>query len=294
MQPPENLQTDNSTVQQILLPVWKRLNTRNEHFVHTIVGREGIGKSHTAIKLARQIDRDFSAENVFFNPAELLRYLRDDKYTEGEVLILDEAGVGLGKRTWQESGQKRMNQALQLIRNHNVGLLFTLPRLSELDSQAKGRLHSYYEVREKRAERFVIGEWRWLDPDRVDITGEVYRRTPQYDNTQLKRIKFTPPDATDVVAAYEDKKETFQQQFYDETIAALEGSDDDATDEMGPHDIADEIRQNGGAEHYLEVINNGAQAFIDTDRIELDYEIGEKRAKRVKKLLRDDVDRDVL
>jgi hypothetical protein len=293
---PSNLQQDHPTISAILRPVWRRLNTRNEHWVHTIVGREGIGKSLTALRLGLEIDQSFGADQVYFRPADLLRDLRDGEYQQGDVYILDEAGVGLGRRTWQDSGQKRLNQALQLIRNHNIGLIFTLPRLSELDSQAQGRLHSYYEIRHKHAEEYVSGAWRWMDPDRVDITGDVFRKPPTYEGAKLRQVKFGPPEAPDVVDAYEARKAKFQAEFYDEAIAALEGEegdggDDDATD---PHEIAERIRENGGPDTYIREINGGTQQVLDADEIALEYGVGDRKAKKVKKLLLDDIDREGL
>jgi ABC-type dipeptide/oligopeptide/nickel transport system ATPase component len=290
---PRRLQSDNGTIEGIIRPVWQRLNQKNEHFMHVIVGREGSGKSHTAIKICELIDPDFDASNVFFDPSDLLRYLRDGEYEEGQMLILDEAGASMGKRTWHDSGQVKLNQALQLIRNHNIGLIFTLPRLSELDSQAQGRLHSYYEIRSKNEGEYVVGGWYWLDPDRADITGDVYRKTPTRANdTKLKKIKFAPPTAQDVVTAYEERKQEFQKAFYDEAIDALADDDGDDDDALTPHDIADEIRDGKGVEAYIS--SNGPQEYIDKAQVSVEFDVGDRHAKKVKKILEQDVERDLL
>ena len=290
---PRRLQSDNGTIEGIIRPVWQRLNQKNEHWMHVIVGREGSGKSHTAIKICELIDPDFDASNVFFDPADLLRYLRDGEYERGQMLILDEAGASMGKRTWHDSGQVKLNQALQLIRSHNIGLIFTLPRLSELDSQAQGRLHSYYEIRSKNKGEYVVGGWYWMDPDRAGITGEVYRKTPtRGKNTKLKNIKFKPPAAQDVVEEYEERKQEFQEAFYAEAIDALDDADGDDDDDMDPHDIADAIRDGKGVEAYIE--SNGPQEYIDKSLIAIDFDVGDRVAKKVKKILEQDVERDLL
>jgi hypothetical protein len=288
---PRRLQSNNGTIERIIRPIWQRLNQSNEHFMHVIVGREGSGKSHTAIKICRLVDPDFDASNVFFNPADLLRYLRDGEYQKGQMLILDEAGASMGKRTWHDSGQIKLNQALQLIRNHNIGLIFTLPRLSELDSQTQGRLHSYYEIRSKTAGDFVTGSWFWLDPDRGDVTGDIYRKTPKRENdTKLKKIKFKPPEATDVVETYEQQKQAFQKEFYEQAIQALHP--DAESDDDTPHDIADQIRNGKGVEAYIST--NGPQEYIDKSQISIDFDVGDRFAKKVKKILENDVERDLL
>jgi|APHM01.1.fsa_nt_gi hypothetical protein len=82
--------------------VWSRMNERNEHFVGVFVGREGSGKSLTAIKTAELLDPDFQAEeNVFFKLDNFLEILAEERYNAGDVFVLDEAGVQLGNRTWQ-------------------------------------------------------------------------------------------------------------------------------------------------------------------------------------------------
>jgi len=73
---PRRLQSDNGTIEGIIRPVWQRLNQKNEHWMHVIVGREGSGKSHTAIKICELIDPDFDASNVFFDPSSTIHQQR--------------------------------------------------------------------------------------------------------------------------------------------------------------------------------------------------------------------------
>lgn len=287
--PPESIQGDHAA-KQILRRVWRRLNVKNEHWMHVIVGREGSGKSLTAIKIARLIDPTFTADRVLFDPAELLRRLRDGEYEEGQMFVFDESGVGLGNRTWAEKGQVKLNQALQLIRSHNIGLIFTLPRLGELDTQAQGRLHSYYEIGSKEPGEYVTGRWRWLDPDRVDITGKIYRKVPRYDGMKVAEVRITPPDDGALVESYETRKEQFQREFYDEALGELEEDTDDSPD---PHEIAEQVLSDG-VEEYIAEINNGTQQVLDRDLIAADYDCGEAGAKRAKKILQRRLDREGL
>ncbi len=148
--PPDPLRVPNHHhAPWLLRRIWDRLHTDDGYFMGVIVGREGSGKSHTALKIASTIDSEFSADRVIFDVSELLQDLKEGDDDPGSFYVLDEAGVQLGRRTWQERGQVLANQALQLIRNHNLGLIFTLPRLGELDSQAQGRLQAFYEITER-------------------------------------------------------------------------------------------------------------------------------------------------
>jgi len=283
--PPEPLRKPNEANEPWLLRrVWDRLNKRNEHCMMAIVGREGSGKSYTAIRIADAIDPRFDEENVLFEVDELLRRLRDGDFEQGDMLVLDEAGVSFGKRTWQDRSQVLANQAMQLIRSHNIGIIVTLPRATELDSQYAGRLQCYYEIINKVPDEYVEGKWKFLDPSRTFADGTTYEKYPRrHENGWTKRIKnfaFAPPREAIV-------------EPYEETLEELDDNEDDDDDGLTePQDIANAILENGGPEKYIKV-NNGTQEYLSRDEIEADYGIGRVRSKRVKKLLMGHIEREV-
>jgi hypothetical protein len=61
---------------------------------------------------------------------------------------------------------------------------------------------------------------------------------------------------------------------------------------MSAKDITADIRSDEGVEAYIE--SNGPQEYIDKTQLCVEYDIGETKAKRVKKILKQDVDRDLL
>jgi hypothetical protein len=273
----------------LLRRVWDRVNRDNEHFMACIVGREGSGKSYTAIKIADTLDSTFSADRVIFDVKQLLEVLRDGEHDPGNFYVLDEAGVSMGVRTWQDRAQVLANQALQLIRSHNLGLIFTLPRLSELDSQAQGRLQAVLEITDKRPEEHVRLKWKWIDPDRVNSNGNILKKYPRriqdgYEK-RIKRNTFSPPRA-DLVKPYEDEKSEFQAKFYDKAITKLEEAeaDEDEADQQDPEDIATEIAD-GSLERYVDQHSTTKQAYINKDLIRSDYGLTHSEAKAVKSLL---------
>jgi len=286
----------------LLNGVWSRMNERNEHFVGVFVGREGSGKSLTAIKTAELLDPDFQAEtNVFFELDNFLEVLAEERYDPGDVFVLDEAGVQLGNRTWQDRAQVLANQALQLIRDHNVGLIFTLPRLSELDKQARGRLQIMFEIVRKNPDQWVKARPKLLDPDRTGTTGKTYKKYPKRDDhargvagqREVKTVQFTPPSET-AIAGYQEMKDEFQSNQYERAIAKLRGNDTEDSGPEEPQEVADAILGNDGVREYIKEYNGGTQVVLDWRTIANEYDIGEGRAKRVKKLLMDEVDIDVM
>ena len=288
-QPPPSLRDpapEELTKRIIRQKVWKRCNVDNKHFMGVVVGREGSGKSHTAVKIASGVDPSFTAERVFFDPKRLLEVLKDDEHGAGTAVVIDEAGVGLGNRTWYEQDQILLNQALQTARDDNMCVLFTLPRLSELDSQTIGRLHTYIEMMDlNKVEGYADARWMNIDPAR-DESGNVYKQYPRLRvrgrRKRVKRVRFRPPDE-DIVEAYEDRKAQFKQKLYAEAIEAAEDADSD-DDGADPKAIAQEIADSGVSQ-FIAVNGSTKEPYINKDLIRVEYDLSHSDASAVKTLL---------
>ena len=296
--PPEPLQGKNENhAAWLLRRIWNRINRKNEHFMGVIVGKEGTGKSYTGIKIANNVDPTFNADRIIFDVVDLLEVLKEGNHESGQWYVLDEAGVQMGKRTWQDRSQILANQALQLIRDHNLGLIFTLPRLSEFDSQAEGRLQAAYEITNKEHDEYVAGKWKWFDPDRMNQTGTIYKKFPRRvqngKKKRIRKIRFTPPECQDILDDYNERKGEFQAETYQQVIdEAREDEEAEQEQQMGVPEIAQEIIDTKGVETYVE--SNNGQEYIDKDMIELDYDIGRSKSAKVKKLMKQDLDREVM
>jgi hypothetical protein len=289
--PPDHLRVPNDNhAAWLFRRIWDRLNQRNEHFMGCVVGREGSGKSYTALRIANEIDPSFSADRVLFDVSKLLEILNDGEHEPGNFYVLDEAGVQMGNRTWHDRAQILANQALQLVRNHNLGLVFTLPRLGELDSQAQGRLQAVLELVDKEEGEYVSGKWKWLDPDRMDETGTIYKKYPRRRQNgrvfRITRLNLRPP-APEIVEPYEDRKRAFQEEFYRKTIEQFK--DDEEEEEADPREIAAEIADAGVEEYVSEHAGNGRR-YINRDLIQTDHGLSNREAKAVKSLLEHQVD----
>jgi len=283
------------TVKVIRQKIWKRMNIDNEHFMAAIVGREGKAKSHTALKICRAVDPTFDASRVFFDPVDVLEAYDDGGLGTGKMIMLDEAGAGMGNRTWYDRDQIKMNQALQTVRSDNMGLIHTLPRLNELDSQARGRLHAFIEMVEKHQnadQPYAVGKWKNIDPTR-DERDQIYKKYPRLriDGVvrRIERLSFTPPDES-LVEAYEPKKEEFKESLNQEARDEATPDDDDTLDD--PKAIADDVRQKEIIQQFIN--DNHGQRYLDRDEIELAYDIGARKSGKVKKLLLKEVDDDVM
>lgn len=100
-----------------------------------IFGDPGTGKSYTAISLAERVDDKFNIDKVVFTAQEFLEVI--DKCDRGEVIIFDEAGVGVPAREWQSVQNKLISYVLQTFRYKNLCVIFTTPHVSYIDKQVR-------------------------------------------------------------------------------------------------------------------------------------------------------------
>jgi hypothetical protein len=270
--------------------MWRRMNVQNEHFMGVIVGREGWGKSHSALTVAKAVDPSFGADDVFFQPQQLLEAFDSDAYDEGNVVVLDEAGVGLGSRSWYEKEQVLLNQTLQTVRDDNMGVLFTLPRLSELDSQTRGRLHAFVQIVDINRDEYALAKWKRVKPLRDERSDILYPYPEVRDGGRMRRIERVriDPPPEDLAEAYEERKEAFKDELYEEAIAAYD-DDENSDDEKSPDEIADEIIDSGVSNVISEHGRNGT-LYVDKDIIRVEYDLSHRDAAAVKKLVEKQAD----
>jgi hypothetical protein len=292
-QPPPMLRNHGGSVSARVLRryIWKRMNVENEHFMGVIVGREGSGKSHTALSICRKVDPSFDADRVFFDPADLVEAFRSDELGEGSMVMLDEAGVGLGNRSWYEKEQVLLNQTLQTVRDENMGVLYTLPRLSELDSQTVGRLHSLLAMKEKHVgEGWAEVKWKNIDVTREDTNGKVYKKYPRMNvdgrKSRITSIGIRKP-AEDLAEAYEERKAAFKDELYDEVIEAHE---DASEGEVEPDDVVEEVLENDRVDEFVSHHGHTGRAYVDKDLLADAFDLSVRKSGVAKKKIEKQVE----
>jgi len=281
---PEPLTSDKVEAQVLRQEVWHRINSRNQHYMAALVGPEGSGKSWTSLKIAELIDPTFDADRVMFDPHTFMEQLttwKDAGETRGKMIVVDEAGVGIGSRSWYDKDQIQLNKVLQVIRSENMGMLFTLPRLSELDSQTRGRLRAMIEMDAMKPGRYADVKYlRWF-PAR-DERGKVYRKYPVVgdgsNHRKVRRLRFGPP-SEELIEGYEARKNAFQTKLYEDTTDQMGDGDESISEKEIAQSILD-----GDISEYVKTHTSTGE-YIDHDLIQIDYDITKASAKRIKKAI---------
>jgi len=281
---PEALEGSKVEAQVLRSEVWNRINRGNQHYMAALVGPEGSGKSWTSLKIAELIDPTFDADRVMFDPHEFMTQLtawKDAGETRGKMIVVDEAGVGIGSRSWYDKDQIQLNKVLQVIRSENMGMLFTLPRLSELDSQTRGRLRAMIKMDDMKPGKYAdVNYLRWF-PAR-DERSKVYRKYPIVSDggkkKKVRRLRFGPPSA-ELVEAYEERKDIFQTKLYEDTTDQIGDGDESISEKEIAQSILD-----GDISEYVKTHTSTGE-YIDHDLIQIDYDITKASAKRIKKAI---------
>lgn len=289
---PQPLQAEHVSAKVIREDIWRPAVRNNDWSVFVVVGREGSGKSQTAASILKAADPSFSVDHAHFDPVPFLKDVADEEQSPGTGIMGDEVGVAFGKRTWHDREQIEANQALQTARDGNKIIGLTLPRLEELDSQLVGRVHVLVEVLgTTEDDDHAIVKWKRISPSR-DGRGETRTKFPRMKINGLPRrvtkLRIGPPPQ-DFVEPYQEKKQRWKDELYGNVISQFEDEDEDGAGALeSPQDIVADIIDRDGIEEYLG--QNGEQRYLSTDGIAYDYDIGDSKAKKVKKGLFKEVD----
>lgn len=121
-----------------------------------IVGKQGLGKSMTAMRIGEILYDDINAFKGSFSPEDSLVYdilpflerIHDIEPPEDEgkpcpdreLFIFDEGGVNLSSVDWRSQENRGVQEALQTMRIKNCVYIFVLPEINKLDKQARENL----------------------------------------------------------------------------------------------------------------------------------------------------------
>lgn len=291
-QVPNELRGSGVTPRLVRDRVWKPANRKNEHAMVGIVGREGKGKSYAGLKVGECSDPTFSAERVVYDPADFIRYCRD--LPPGRAVFLDEAGEGMGARSWYDQEQIAVNKLLQLVRDENLIGIFSVPNSEEVDSQLRSRFRDLLEMVETfPGEGYSVGKWFKVKTFPSDPERSPNRKYPHLGvngiSRKIERVSFTPP-SNELVEAYEEKKQAFKDREYERKLEMLEDDASDAETAATPKEVAQDILDNEGVEPYVSIHGGNHTKFIQWKLIGAERDLSQNEAKTVKTYLEREVD----
>jgi len=280
------------TTKELSTPFVKKikldLNVNNANFNAVFIGKSGSGKSWASLRLAEKVDDDFNVNKVVFNVKDFMKLLVKKKIKKGDVIIFDEAGVGVNARLWYSTINRVANATFQTMRNRNFATLFTVPFTEYVDTQTRKMFHAIFEALKILRSRglsifkvkkihYSIHKAKYLFPKyEFKINGSYYT---------LERIMFRKPSRK-LINAYEKKKQEFQDQLYQASLEELEKQEGKTIgkDEERKKKIQEAIEKVKGAiDNYVK--KKGDRYYIDINLLKADFGFSSSIAKAVKVLI---------
>ena len=108
--------------------------SRNENVLILIEGRTQMGKSTLGIQIARALGK-YSLDNVVFDTKSFMERLTEMQF--GDVLIYDDAGVGISNQDWYKQDVKVFGRTSQTIGNKHLVVIITTPDMNFIEPQSR-------------------------------------------------------------------------------------------------------------------------------------------------------------
>ncbi len=205
-----------------------------EHNLNAIaiwVGPTGSGKSYSSLRLAELVEPDFTLSHLVFSAEDFLDLINDKSLGPGQVLVWDEAGLGMPAREWASVLNRSVGYVLQSFRFRRIALFLTVPDQAFIDAQARTLFHYYFEC--VAIDRF--NKWVIVKPFLTEHSarfGKDYNKYPRIrtatGTVKIETIPFNLP-SSDLRESYERKRKDYMDRYYRDlrdslTLGGSEGS----------------------------------------------------------------------
>lgn len=199
----------------------------NQHASITINGRTGSGKSNAGLVLANNIAEHVAkikggAREDYFNinhvaiitNEEILSVMEINK--KYSVIIIDDAGVGMGARNWQKEENKLLNNILMTMRTDNTCLIVTVPNSFMIDKIPRNLSHWFIEMESANFKKGFTTA-KVFQVRQQPRSGKIYYQYPKIKGARVIRTVFKrAPD--DVVNPYEIKRTAIAAKLKEESM----------------------------------------------------------------------------
>lgn len=261
---------------------WGPMWIENSNVVFTVVGDPGDGKSWASLRLGEKIHPNFSIDHVAFDMIDFMQKVTDNSFGQGEPIVLEEGSVEASAYDWHSISNDVFRKVLDTWRHQNRMAIINLPNFKALEKGARRRTDAIVEMQEAKPWK-GHSEAKFKKVKYNNISDKFTTPFPILEGKRRKWMRFDEP-SDELKEAYERKKENYTSDLNEQLLEKLvEEKESQEEKERGPKDIADEIIANEGVDPYIK--ENNGQRYLDRDLVELEYDIGDRVSKKVKKLL---------
>lgn len=264
-----------------------RLHYQNKNYLAIITGATGTGKSYGALSFAYEIAGEQNKVWLVFQPLELIKLINSGNLKKGDVVLMDEIGVGMNAREWQSESNILFGSILQTFRTLNVAVLFTTPDLSFVDIQARKLFHQYMETigidyREK------VVKMKVFDIQPNPRIGKIYFKKPRFVDDEgimvkLRDVSFQKPDEK-VCVDYEARRKAYTDELNRSAEAKLLKA-------KAKEEAPKEVKKSLTNEEIIQAIRSNPQNYQNskgkytTSLIRNSFDMPEYKAREVRAIL---------
>ncbi len=269
----------------LIKDIYSRINLKNKNFLGIITGETGSGKSLSALTIAQRVDPNFNIDQVVFTPKQFMALLNSGSLEQGNMIVWDEAGVGIPAKEWYTIANRVISYVLQTFRHENLGVLFTTPSLAYIDRDIRRLFHGYLETEAiDRVRGWCICKYfRMVYYPRED---KIFYKYPQIWNNgsyyTVKRVRISKPNE-DFIEEYKEKKKEFTtalKRTAEKEIGLQKKKGDNYERRfVDIHSIVQEILQ----DPKRFVRKRGKRKFVDKYLVMNEFDVGDIVATRIKK-----------
>lgn len=255
-----------------------RVYRKNKNLLMIFTGETGSGKSYSALRLAEQINQNFTVDNVVFTVEDFIDAV--DTARKGDVILFDELGIGAYRRNWYTMQNKALNYVAQLFRFKNLIVLSTSPFKKLVDTGLISLYHLQAETVKIFPEKQLC-ECKIFRLQYNEVMDKMYRHylkvRTQNGVFALSRFYFKHP-SKELAEKYEQKKKQYWKQIRDELRAEFEEKKNKKGGRINYDEIVDEVYKN----YKVYLTKWGKRTIISYKDIAADFDISYHSAQKVK------------
>lgn len=176
------------------------------------------GKSLSCLSYANDADihEEFTLDRCYFSIGELVRDVKEGKLRKGNMAMVEEVGILANNREWRSKENTALNYLIQIFRKDNLGVLFNAPSWYFFDSSSRKMLHALFKTVkiDFKEQTCLVKPYLLQYNDEIDKTYKKFLRVRTPNGTiPVKSWKIHKPPK-DLVKAYEEKKNAFNDNIY--------------------------------------------------------------------------------
>jgi len=241
----------------IVKRILDRLHVQNKNYLGVFVGSTGSGKSMASLKIASEIDPNFSSKQICFSIEEFLEILNTGNLKRGSVIVLEETGISASNRNWQSLQNKAISYVFQSFRFLGIGVILNLPSITFLDTHVRSLVHQLFETVSIDYQNNTC-KCRVFDVQQNAVSGKIYMKFPRaIINNELVTIEsmnFNLPPVS-LIAPYDELKAAFVSSLNVDLLKGIQEQKIDRTNktldiepivESIMSDIGSYVRKYGG------------------------------------------------